>query len=136
MERDMDLVRRILLAVEKQGSDPAGWLADWWKGPEDEETVAYHVQLLSEAGLVELREITMEPEGRKIFPAHLTWKGHEFIEFVRDELRWQEIKERARNSTGTVCFATLQASIRLLIQDRMKQRQDARPTERVWSGRI
>lgn len=101
LKRDIDLVREILLAIERDprmhGGQTEGamtWLAasaaDFGldRAVHSDEEVAYHVRMLIEEGFV---------TGRKQFPlvGALTWKGHEFLDTVRDGEIWRQTKDTA-----------------------------------------
>lgn len=90
MERDIDLVRRIVLEVAKlpsntsltelEGVDPA--------------TFVQHAQWLEQAGLIEATfHLPHAAERRKAFIRSLTWAGCEFRDAMRDESLWKKAKE-------------------------------------------
>ena len=94
MQRNMDLVRTILLRME---SDPSGRGRGSWdlgmRGYPPEE-VGYHAHIMLQEGLIEgidatPRESTEVPE---VLPTGLTWKGHEFLDLARDQDRWNRAK--------------------------------------------
>lgn len=109
MKRDMDVIRHILLKVEAltPGNVPVSELTtpDW-----DEPVIAYHVELLTEAGLLDARIIrTM---GRQIGRFHinrLTWDGSEFLDAIRDDTIWNTTKKRVAATAGTVTIEVLKA---------------------------
>jgi DNA-binding transcriptional ArsR family regulator len=97
--RDMDLVRELLLKLESlpvrpgevflfSGHDPEiaidGYSAD---------QITYHLDLLREAGLIEspgsqpMLGVTFE---------RLSWRGHDFLDSVRNPETWKKTKEGAR----------------------------------------
>ncbi len=90
MKRDMDLVRRILLEVEKT-QYPGGPHELSIEGYAKEE-VTYHIELLKEAGLL-LAMSTKSFGGVQHYPIRLTWEGHEFLDAARDDIRWSRTKE-------------------------------------------
>jgi Hypothetical protein (DUF2513) len=96
MKRDMDLVRDLLLHIEE---DPRFDGARWARidAPEDigitghsTEEVAYHLDMLVEAGLLR------GSIGLDKMPAisKLTWEGHEFLDNIRDHGIWSKTKAR------------------------------------------
>jgi DNA-binding transcriptional ArsR family regulator len=96
MKRDMDLVRTILLAIEGgkvqfvhgnslDGSDATP------------EAVTYHLNLLEQAGLVDVRAKVV---GGMTHVRGLTWGGHEFVDTVRDSTVWRKTKEGAAHLGG------------------------------------
>jgi len=92
MNRDMDLVRKILLAVEakEDAFTPAEELNV--SGYSAEQS-AYHRCLLEEAGLIEGVQFN-GPAGREVVRVRLTWAGHEFLDLAREGSIWQEAKTR------------------------------------------
>jgi hypothetical protein len=91
MQRNMDLVRLILLKIEANPSTLGsrsfgipGYL------PED---VGYHVHIMMEDGLITGVDLT-SPDSRtpQAVPTALTWKGHEILDLARDLNRWIQTK--------------------------------------------
>ena len=91
MKRDMDLVRKILLAIE---DNPSGF------APKDiqvegyqQEEVAYHVYISIEAGLIDgVTSTSFHSKGPEAIATRLTWAGHDFLDAAREPRRWQEAK--------------------------------------------
>lgn len=95
MKLDKELVREILLAVEAY-DEAQGWMELTIEGRTAED-VSYHVMLLDEAGL--LSGISLG--GLNHFewqPRRLTYKGHEFLDTVRDPEVWRRTKEGAEKA--------------------------------------
>ena len=97
MKRDMDLVRRILLAIEAEPADPDAESEDPATGIDaDEFRVSEHVRLVIEAGLVEGH--VLSSIGGEAAPSHLqrlTWAGHDYLDAVRSDSVWRKVKESA-----------------------------------------
>ena len=100
MKRDMDLVRQILVEVEKWPHQHRGVLA--FEGRSHEE-IAYHVKLLCQAGLMEAIDAT-STSGLNWIPRSLTWEGHEFLDAARDDTRWNRTKALVKDKAGAVSF--------------------------------
>jgi hypothetical protein len=91
MQRNMDLVRTILIRMEKS---PSG------RAPRDlgilafsSEEVGYHAHIMMQEGLIEATDVThMGSTGPEAMPRSLTWKGHEFLDLARDQERWNRAK--------------------------------------------
>lgn len=102
----MDLVRKILLAVE---SDESGWApaGDIEIEGYSDDHVGYHALLIIEAGLAHGHDVTQmgaaSPRGDI---GRLTWAGHEFIDATRDPSVWEKVKGTARQG-GSVAFGVL-----------------------------
>ena len=105
MKRDMDLVRKILFAMEDgpalapDNLDLAGY---------DDETVSYHLAIMGEAGLLLVLDDSSLSEIGAI-PVRLTWAGHEFLESVREDSRWNDVKAQM-NKAGGFVFEVAKAS--------------------------
>jgi Hypothetical protein (DUF2513) len=74
MKRNMDLVRDILLAVERGETYFTGG---------DEKEVSAHVKMLEEGGLI-------NGFGRNVWS--LTWNGYNLLDAMRDESLWKKAK--------------------------------------------
>src|SRR5688500_16315619 len=99
MQRDMDLVRQILLAVEDH---PNGFAPnDITIAGYTSEQISYHAHLMGEAGLLNVIDITTNdstgPEG---MIRSMTWLGHEFIEAAREPSRWNQAKQVLHKAGG------------------------------------
>jgi Hypothetical protein (DUF2513) len=91
MQRNMDLVRTILLRME---ANPA-WLTstDWQSRGYTAQEAAYHAHIMKQDGLIEGVDTTsFESNGPEVTPTGLTWKGHEFLDLARDQERWKRAK--------------------------------------------
>ena len=93
MKLDKDLVREILLAVEASKEDSLGWIQVDLEGREALE-ISYHVMLLHEAGLIVGQDLSTD-DGLEWLPKRLTYKGHEFLDTVRDGEVWELTKTGA-----------------------------------------
>ena len=96
MKLDKDLVREILLAVEASNEDPLGWTVLNLEG-RDAKEVSYHVMLLHEAGLIVGQDLSTS-DGLEWLPKRLTYKGHEFLDTVRDGEVWRRTKAGAEKA--------------------------------------
>lgn len=113
MRRDMELVRTILLEVEKAPFD-GGWVELKVEG-RDRNEVAYHVMLLHQAGLIEAMDLSTMGAVNWA-PRWLTWAGHEFLEAARDENLWETAKTTVRERAGGVPFEVLKGVLVGLIK--------------------
>jgi hypothetical protein len=107
VQRDLDLVRRLLLIIEGERAHKAG-VVPMVEG-HDDTTVEYHLHLMQEAGLLchfeaKTRDSYLEPD---VF-LRLSWAGHEWLELVRDIRHWQAAKNTLRQRCGGSSFKLLQ----------------------------
>lgn len=105
MKRDMDLIRRLLLDLEKT---PPGEEPVFNTGEFPQELVGYHKHLLVEAGLAEGAPIeSFGNSPPSAFLTHLTWEGHDFVDAARDESVWSKTTASVRGKVGSVTFDLL-----------------------------
>lgn len=90
MKRDWELVRKILLTLEKQPEAVAVLRADEVKGFPPQ-MVAYHFKIMAQAGLIEVSDHSAY-DGLNVIAHGLTWQGHEFLRKVGNDDVWLNIK--------------------------------------------
>jgi hypothetical protein len=100
MKRNMDLIRGILLAVERldagKGEDVDVVIDDI-----EPHILAAHVRLLMEADFLDAHEIPDNvAEFSHFIPTRLTWSGYEFLDLVRDPEVWRRTKAGAAKAGG------------------------------------
>jgi len=105
MKRDMDLIRTILIEMERNESpnDQAEIHADGYS----DDQIVYHLKLLKEAGLIEAIDVSSF-EGMAFIPRNLTWRGHEFLEAARNEGVWQMVKDQLKDRGMSLPFSLIQ----------------------------
>ncbi|MCI0455486.1 MAG: DUF2513 domain-containing protein [Gemmataceae bacterium] len=91
MQRNMDLVRMILMRLE---ASPNGWpLRDIYIQSFSPQEIGYHAHIMMQEGLIEASDrTTLRSTGPEADPRSLTWKGHEFLDLARDQDRWNRAK--------------------------------------------
>lgn len=109
MKRDLELVRRIMLAAE---AVPAGVHASGTElnindaPPAD---LAAHLKLLIDEGYLEGKAYGtfdgLEPGN--VLVLGIPWKGHEFLDAVRDDSVWRQIRERVAKMAGPVALSII-----------------------------
>ena len=104
MQRDMDLVRKLLLQVEKTDSTDGIPDVDGYETL----TVAHHIWLLIDAGLIHGTKIDYGsghlPQGNYTC---ITWAGHDFLNAARNETTWRKAMVAVKQNAGTVTFQVL-----------------------------
>jgi Hypothetical protein (DUF2513) len=96
MKRDMDLVRKLLFAIETHEFSPR--LENPPIEGYDEQTIDHHVFLMWEAGLVEAIKIDTMQSGphRRAAARRLTWAGHDALEVLRNDTVWAKTRPPSR----------------------------------------
>ncbi len=99
MKRDMDLVRELLLKLEDEHLDgnlyslKADGLGIEGRSYDE---LSYHLTLLIDAGLLDGER---ELSGR-FAVRNITWRGHEFIDVIRNPEVWKKTKKGAEAAGG------------------------------------
>lgn len=100
MQRNMDLVRMILLRLE----DPPttrGLPRDLGIKGYVPEQISYHVHIMEQEGLIEASDNSVLNDPMpSLMPTKMTWKGHEFLDLARDQDRWNRAKAIVANIGG------------------------------------
>lgn len=116
MKRDMDLVRKILFAVEESEDENI----ELDRFGDDQDRVYRHVELMEEYGLVKAIIIPggdgPEEEIVHCTVKRLTWKGHDFLDKARDESIWREAKRICIEKTGGLALEVLDSVLTRLIK--------------------
>ncbi|MFD1709071.1 DUF2513 domain-containing protein [Ottowia sp. GY511] len=105
MKRDMDLIRRIVLAT----ADLPQYAQLQQLAGVDEREFVMHVAWLEEAGLVKanVRVGMSESDGQYAFVWRLTWAGCEFADAVRSDTIWKKAKETVIKPSASWTFDLL-----------------------------
>lgn len=108
MKRDMDLVRSILKgAAESSGSVDAAAFID---GRHDFDDVAYHVDMMASAGLIEATIIrSLEKPIVRASVDSLTWDGNDFLDAVSNDKVWRKVRLKVAQMAGAATFDVTKA---------------------------
>ncbi len=93
MKRDWEVVRAILMRLEELGDAHSGLRTEDVTGF-DAENVAYHMAILSEAGLIDA-DVVLGDDGFGV-ATRMTWSGHELLDHMRDSGTWNRVKKVIR----------------------------------------
>jgi Hypothetical protein (DUF2513) len=106
MKRDMELVRKILLAVEEATTTdkPIPIKLEGY----DLRVISYHIQRLHEAGLIEALDASDLGTSRW-HATSLTWAGHEFLDTARNDTVWQRAMTSVNEKGGSVSLEVLKS---------------------------
>lgn len=113
MKRDMDLIRAILIEVEKLPLDPA--FHDISVPGYTQAEITDHVQLADEAGLIEAVNLSSH-DGVCWKPKRLTYEGHRFLDAARSDTVWEKAKKTLLSATGTITLEGLKAALPQLVR--------------------
>lgn len=101
MKRDMDLVRQMLIRMED------GVFLHGHKNGLDmycQDKINGHLSIMSDGDLIRqtyMHLVKLDDGSTTTYPGYgLTWKGHDFLDAVRDDAWWQKVKDRTKEVTG------------------------------------
>ena len=121
MQRDMDLVRKILLYIESKDDDAAIIEAPF--DGYDEITFLEHYHLLFEAGLIRGETVcsTTTPERIvRVIPFGLTWAGQDFTNSIKNDGIWNKAKDTVSSKLSGLPFDVLKAVLIGLCKEAVK----------------
>jgi len=91
MTRDMELIRKILFTIEERYVDVAIYNLEVYGY--DKKTIAYHCDLLYQAGLVKAYKGQYADDELYSFGVGaLTWEGHDYLDKIRNDKVWNKTK--------------------------------------------
>ena len=96
MKRDMEIIRKVMIAIEEQYKDVA--LYELKVTDLDMKTIAYHCKILHDGGFISDYVAQFASDELYSFGVgSLTWRGHEFLDKIRDETIWEKTKSTIEN---------------------------------------
>jgi|SRR5690625_156949 len=100
MKRDLNLVKEILKAIEKQkGLDFISAVQLEIEGcPLDE--VIYNIELMGNAGLLEVERLDFMGGEVDILIHNITWEGHDFLDAAKNDTVWNQVEENVKEQGG------------------------------------
>jgi len=114
MHRDMDVIRKIVLAV-RSAPDAVSSVDGITK-----QDFAYHAQLLDEAGLI---SAAIQGQGKRIAETavifRLTWAGQDFADSIIDDTLWNKAKENIIKPSASWTFGILLEYLKYEIKRRI-----------------
>lgn len=120
MKRDLDLVRSILIYVEKaEGEvDAEDLVTDDWPF----EIVAYHVRLMAHHGLVDLSDDVRDMNGEtlSLVVSGLTWDGQDYLDAIRDPKVWAKVKKTVKEAVGSTTLEVVKQTGALVAMSMVK----------------
>lgn len=108
MTRNMELIRAILLDVEKRKSAYGIWEAEPFFEGKNAATVTEHLNLLINEGfLTGTADYIPESDFSEVSNINLTWKGYEFLSLSRDDSIWKIAKDKILKELGSIPISML-----------------------------
>lgn len=120
MTRNMELIRAILLDVEKRKPAYGIWEAEPFFEGKDAATVIEHLNLLINEGfLIGTADYIPESDFSEVSNINLTWKGYEFLSLSRDDSIWKIAKDKILKELGTVSISVLMKYLENLAKSKL-----------------
>jgi hypothetical protein len=116
MKRDMELVRKILMAVEEHKNPDKG-LRIRIDGHETEE-IEYHNGLFHDQGLITAMNASSR-DGQAFIVTGLTWEGHDFIEAARNETVWRKAMQIVVEKGGGITLEVMKELLKKLLSQQI-----------------
>ncbi|WP_240156734.1 MULTISPECIES: DUF2513 domain-containing protein [unclassified Streptococcus] len=118
MKRNMDLCRLILFKIEDEYKSTA--LSHLQIDGYDIEIIAYHCDLLFEAGLIKSYKSTYASDKIYFFSVGaLTWEGHDFLDKIRENTMWNRTKNRIKENALPMTLEVIKTIATSLINDQL-----------------
>lgn len=120
MKRNMDLCRLILFKIEDEYKSTA--LSNLQIDGYDMEIIAYHCDLLFEAGLIKSYNPTYASDKIYFFSVGaLTWEGHDFLDKIRENTMWNRTKNRIKENALPMTLEVIKTIVTSLINDQLSR---------------
>ena len=120
MKRDMDLMRNMLLRIEERSDVPPKMLHvdDFEDLHADMFVLSLHVELMNDAGLIEVFDSNVEPDGFKDFTiSRLTLSGYEYLDAIRNRKVWMRVKKKIEFFGGATLDIIKQLAVKELAKE-------------------
>ena len=106
MKRDLDLIRKILLEIEKMpaGSDPVQIHSVG--GDYSSEEITHHLGLVHDVGFIDAEKIATY-DGTTYLVHRMTWGGHDYLDSVRSDAVWSRVQRKLGKIGGTAALESV-----------------------------
>ena len=94
MQRDMELIAKLLLQIEKM---PPGEEGLHFSGGYDPKLITDHLFIMWDAGLIDAHDCSSS-DGRNIMVNRMTWSGHEFLDNIRKGDIWDQLGSKLKEA--------------------------------------
>ncbi len=121
MKRDMDFVREILRDIEATFDNRPNTLQDYRPAGRTREEVDYHLKIMAEAGLIDIDHYPYTGSDSAYGVYGLTWEGHEFLDQIRDDSVWKQVKTEVLDKTKSISFEGLKVALSSFIKFTIEQ---------------
>ena len=122
MKRDFDLVRTILLGIENAEEITSDEIYGATENDISRRLFDYNFKMIIDEGIVEGQNVPDDgnEDAEHWVDLQLTWKGHDYLDSVRDLQIWNATKASA-SVAGGFTFDILQALAKGLLKKKIEQ---------------
>lgn len=116
MKRDIELMRKILLEIERQesGYAPIDMLIEGYT----QEQIRYHAHLMMQGGLIEgIKCTNLSSTSPQAIPRSLTSAGHDFLEAARNDTVWKKAMNLVQEKGGAITVTVLSQLLSSLMKN-------------------
>ena len=106
MKRDFDLMRKIMLAIESDDIFKPGFDIEDCTN----EQFKYHCNLLYQRGFTMADDMS-SAAGDFWQPNGLTWEGHDYIDAVRDDTKYNRVVKTLKDKGSDLSFEVIKAAV-------------------------
>jgi hypothetical protein len=110
----MELIRKILLAVEQSSGKPAVPAIDGYASEE----IAYHSRPLLDARLITALDASSH-DGEVYLITEMTWAGHDFLDASRNDTVWNKAEEIIKSKGGGFTLEILKPLLTKLLSEQV-----------------
>ena len=107
MKRNLDLLRNLLIFIEERNTSEPIHSADILIDGHSDVEIGLHLNLMADANFIvgEYVKSTTNPDRivQTMLVFDLTWRGHEYLDTIRDPEIWRKTKEISKKS-GNATF--------------------------------
>jgi hypothetical protein len=107
VKRDLDLIRELLLFLERKPTPSIIEDTDISIAGYESLAIQYHLLIMAQADLIDCEKMRSSSTPERIIrvmPFGLTWKGHEYLDAVRDKTVWNKVKAIAGEKSADLVF--------------------------------
>ncbi len=106
-ERNFDLIRLILMELEKSPLDSMVTNANLRFEDYDSKVVAFHLEMLKEAGFIDA-SIAKTADAKRtpqFMVKKILWEGYEFLDNAKNDTIWKKFKAQAEKKGSSMSMA-------------------------------
>ena len=116
MKRDFNLIREILLDIEKREGD--SWSSAINVDGYPSNQITYHIKMLCDKGLIECKDISTL-QGTNFLMKNLTFEGHDFLDAIREKAVWNKTCKYIKDKGGAFTLDIIKEVAMLVVRDNL-----------------